>query len=346
VKTEHENMETSTMSAHPMETETSTHLKAYRGVKRLGAFATAAALFTATPLVGAEPLVSFADLPESESLDLVIEGRPASIPADAKVEGFTVRHPNYGHQYGREPGTPDYAMIFGSKEDADAHFGGIFHEDIKRQPGCFEQSHGARDGERLEWSGSLQTVATVIGEDHAVQPLRAERIKETGKGRAVLDVALAWIDAKTTGAKLISKHEIPLRLVHEAPNRLRVYAYRTGEQVHYVLAYAEVGREHDFVDGVSVSDEHGTMSSSQALCPAHAILDVKKGAADTALVRLEAILPPKKSSGPEIETPDGLREMRARPMFIGLSSSWLSSDGSPVLSITQGWAGRERSQFM
>lgn len=319
----------------------------------LGLVTIGAALAPAT-VASADPLVSFAELPEGSQEPFVVADRPASLPASAKVDGFVVRHPDYGH-YARSkhaPELPQYAMIFGSDAEADAHLKGTDQRNTPPSGSCFESSGFARDGDRVEWTGSLMTIATVSADvDHfpdgmsAVQPIRSERIKTTGDGRAVLEVVHAWVDAKTTGAKLISKHEVPLKLIPTSGDVVRMYAYRSHDEVHFLLTQSELEPAHNFVEALTVSNGDGMVSSSQAPCHVRAALKVAKGRADTATVRLEAILPPEASEDTEGRN-DGLIEFRARPMAIGISSSWLRADEAPVLSITRGWAGRERTQLM
>ncbi|MBL8739885.1 MAG: hypothetical protein JNK04_02290 [Myxococcales bacterium] len=40
----------------------------------------------------------------------------------------------------------------------------------------------------------------------------------------------------------------------------------------------------------------------------------------------------------------GQKEAKVRAMRIGLSSTWMSQDKKPVISVTHGWAGKQRTQ--
>ena len=40
----------------------------------------------------------------------------------------------------------------------------------------------------------------------------------------------------------------------------------------------------------------------------------------------------------------GQKEAKVRPMRIGVSSTWMSQDKKPIISVTHGWAGKQRTQ--
>jgi hypothetical protein len=59
--------------------------------------------------------------------------------------------------------------------------------------------------------------------------------------------------------------------------------------------------------------------------------------------------PPKKDSPIQALLGDGdaaqdltLPELRLRPLMVHFSTSWMTKDKEPVISVTMGWAGRDR----
>lgn len=292
---------------------------------------------------------SYDALPEGEIQAMAQHERPGAIPATEKAEGFHVEHPRHQPYIG-DPGPqgpPDYASIYPTQAAADADYEG--HHDQTREgedAACLMTGHfgGTRN---VDWNLSLQSYVNMTARmDHVppeeiVQPVRSERVVRKPNGHAELTVRHAWIDPRTTGARLISSQTIPMRLVKSTMG-LDVFAYRADGTVTFVAHRKASRPEHRFITGLAASTADGMMSHSTAECHASVTLRVAPRVAEAAVFDTEAVLPALEKNR---EAAADRREFRVRPMTLGISTSWTSSDAAPVLSIYSGWAGRERTQL-
>jgi hypothetical protein len=249
-------------------------------------------------------------------------------------------------------------MVYASKEDATARNSGTRTGEPNS---CFMNSYPSGASE-VQWAGSLNTSTSVqnypktYGYNYgSVQMVRSERIvKETGD-KLTYDVTIAYVDAETMGVRQVSKQSVEFSLVRELPGKVKVYGAKSDDQLTFLVRRQRHDKERFFFGPlmVTVNGQHSASSSDG--CPVMFSLKATKGVAANAVVQLEAMLevqdiaPDAADSGITgrlgiMPVGDGQREARMRPMRIGVSSTWMSQDAAPVLSVSHGWAGRERTQ--
>jgi hypothetical protein len=193
------------------------------------------------------------------------------------------------------------------------------------------------------------------GDVHAVH---AERFVAGQDGRASLEIADAWFDARTRGARLLDRSTLPLLRVFVGPNGLEVYAARDGAAVQVVLhapdrpsddaALGEQLRSRLRSMAITMPDHNGGSSDCGHV---RITLRAPAGVGQMATLQSVAFLPP--IDGDSGEAPDGesdegrgsrlFQAMRQRPYQLTVSATASSSDKSPVVSIALGWIGRERT---
>lgn len=290
------------------------------------------------------------------SLPKTSVGAPKTIPASERVDGFYVEVPEHLAQMKE---APRYVQIWSSKADRDERNRG---EQRPGAPTCFMNAYPSGSTE-INWSGSLNTTTTVQNYARAgyygspgygaVQLVRSERVVSETADKLGYEVALAWVDAETQGVRLVSKQTLELGLIRELPGKVRVWGLRSDDQMTFVVRRARHEKERFFFGPLMVTvNGVQTMSSSDA-CPVVFSLKAEKGAAANAVVHLETLLdiqePTNEGDGilglrPGAIQAPGMREAKVRPLRIGVSSTWMSNDTAPVLSVAAGWAGRERTQ--
>lgn len=202
-----------------------------------------------------------------------------------------------------------------------------------------------------------------------VTPVHRERfIVENGEAK--LEMVDAWVDPVTTGVRLIGRSALPLKKVGEAPGDLTIYAAQ--ERTHVQLVVRRHGKDDDKpIDPSDFTNARAIARSRQMPLMVHTpsgtaegsqcgfvrvTLHAEKGVGEMARVESAVVnvfpaeeQPKKKESvlGALIGNGNAAQdltmpEVRVRPLSINLSSTWLTHDAEPVLSITMGWAGRDR----
>jgi len=297
---------------------------------------------------------------------------PDSIPKGESVEGVYAEIPEYlknNPQAGSK-----YAQIFASKEDAQANASGI--PNSQRSDTCFMAASPTMNySDEVRWSGSFSTNATVSPYPRSynygpygaspkdmmtVAAVRVDHITEATDTKATLDTKIVYIDAETLGARLVSESKTEFTFVQELPGKVKLYALKSDDSVTFLVRRERLPDEVNPVGPMFVQlGNQGNVSTSDG-CHMTFSMPVKPSAASTAIVQLEALLEIKPMNADdfpgaevgqgEVDRPmmgmNGQKEARIRPMEIGFSSTWLSGDKSPVLSISHGWTGRERTQAM
>jgi hypothetical protein len=191
-----------------------------------------------------------------------------------------------------------------------------------------------------------------------VHLLLRERFVPEGDGRASLELADAWFDARTRGVRLVTRSTLPLARIYVGPNGLELYAARDGDDLQLVVR----GRTLADLDPKVAERVRSRLSSGlRMILPSHhdptsncghlrvalRATDIDEQQAtfdfDAVLPALEGHVPP----APEGETEDAkadrmFQSMRQRPYQLSVSMSTSSADKAPVLSIGLGWSGRER----
>jgi hypothetical protein len=200
----------------------------------------------------------------------------------------------------------------------------------------------ALDQRDAEWSSTTDSTATIYrrNEDRfgGVHAVHSERLVEKD-GAFALEVVDAFVDPATRGARTIAKTKIPLALVAKAMGGVRVFAARderkTGPASVTFVVTAPTGVE---VGNALVSSRPDGSSSGHASC-GHlrvALEAPARAGGDSATVNVPTELPPLKST-------DTAKEKRVRDLSVFLSVSKTSRDKEPVVAVSFGWDGRERS---
>lgn len=216
-----------------------------------------------------------------------------------------------------------------------------------------------------EWSHNFES-RPHIAIDGSPNPALAAHYERLVTGSSPrLELADAWVDPSTRGARSISRSTLPLAPVANGPRGVRVYAAREGRSVHFVVTRAKsdaplpgksIGDKvlsallpgetgHDprafleaSIGGLTIVGSGGEMGRSDC---GHARVRLDSaGGGSTATLQTEVVLPAREGDG------DGIvaaREIRLRTLQIHLSVSQLSADREPVLSVSFGWQGRPRS---
>jgi|HubBroStandDraft_1064217.scaffolds.fasta_scaffold25530_2 hypothetical protein len=194
-----------------------------------------------------------------------------------------------------------------------------------------------------------------------VHLVRAERFVAEEDGRASLEMADAWVDARTHGVRLIGRSVLPLSRVFIGPNGLEVYAAREardGAALEVVLhapdrpsedaALADQLRTQLRNMSVLLPDRSGANTDCGHLRFA---LRASAGVGQMATLQSVAFLPPldgEDATATESESDDArgsreLQAMRQRAFQLTVSATATTTDEGPVMSIALGWSGRERS---
>jgi len=293
---------------------------------------------------------------------------PDSIPKGESVEGVYVEVPEYLRQ-NPQAGTK-YAQIFASKEDSVANNTGTG----ARSDVCFMTASPTMNySDEIRWNGSFAMNATISPYPRSynygpygatpkdmitVGTVRVDRITEASATSATLDTKIVYVDADSLSARLVSESKTEFTFIDELPGHVKVYGLKTDDSVTFLVKRDKVPDERTGVFGPMVVQQgmNGNVSTSDG-CHMTFTMPVKQASAATAVIQLEALLEIKpvnaddqpqgmvgqgEIDGPMV--PNGQKEARIRPMQIGFSSTWLTEDKAPVLSIAHGWTGRERTQ--
>lgn len=315
--------------------------------------------------VASAPPSFYATLPAGrlgvpEQLDV-----PDSIPATEHAEGVYAEIPDYVKNNPNP--SSRYAQVFGSKEDAEAYNNGTG----ERSGSCVAVANpGNAVGGTIRWNGGMSASTSVsaytrsysYGPDGAtpkdyvtVAPIRVDRVTKVTEDSLTLETKIALLDVATLGSRLVQTTTMDFKHIRTLPGRMHVYGAKDGDAVTFLV-------RHELAEGErSFSTLFGTLGDFQSIsasdnCPVTFSLPVRQASASTIVLQLEAVLEVKNASVEdfnfgESDPPPSFesatpREARMRPMQIGFSSSWLSQDQAPVVSISHGWTGKERIQPM
>jgi hypothetical protein len=204
-----------------------------------------------------------------------------------------------------------------------------------------------------------------------VTPVHRERFVSEG-AEVRIETVDAWVDPVTLGVRLIGRGSLPLKKIGEAPGDITIYAAQ--ERTHVQLVVRRHAKADDKpVDPTDFSSPEAVMRQHERQMPlvihnssgatessgcgfARVTLHAEKGIGEMARVETAVVSvnppeeQPKKKDSPlaallgngnaavDLTRP----EVRVRPMSINLSSTWLTHDAEPVVSVTMGWAGRDR----
>jgi hypothetical protein len=205
--------------------------------------------------------------------------------------------------------------------------------------------------------------------DMEITAIHQERFVQEDK-KAHIEIVDAWVDPVTHGVRLIGKSTIPLERIGSAWHGVKLYAAR-GERVIHVVARRDKPKESAVDKVPSKAVEFRLMNAmrqplmiempsgdhDQTQCGfAHVALKAQQGAAETAMFETNTVFVDPPEPKPEKDKDDdesngagrfrGRDEdaptIRMRPFRATVSSTWTSKDSAPVISVSFGWAGRER----
>lgn len=331
------------------------------GAVAVTSFATVAAAEPAQP---AKKASLFEKLPKGALEVPTSVTLPKSIPASEKVDGFYVELPPGMQGIARGNG-PTYAQVFASKEEAAARNTG---NQTAEPAACFQSAYPSYANE-INWSGSLGTSTTVQNYLHAnyggnqygsVQMVRSDRIVKEDGDKLTCEIRFAYVDAETLGVRLFKKSSFEMIKLDDLPGKVSVWGTKSDDQVMFMVRRQRHDKERFFFGPLMVNLNGQQVLSSSESCPILFSLKSGKNVATNAVVQVDAILDiqdvSSDSSGegggfiaslPQQASPfapAGQREAKVRPMRIGLSSSWMSQDSEPVISVSHGWSGKVRTQ--
>ncbi len=310
----------------------------------------AAAVASPAPEAHAEskaesPRVAFSSLPTG-TLSSPPQNAPARIGAQEHADGFVVMP---------GPPTSQIAVVAGGKAKGAAS-GFDFskfprdacYSNVSRGRGMFDENTPLQWPEDLEAPAMLQT--STMGGVPKVQAMHAERLVINGD-RAVLETRDAWVDPLTRGARLVRKTDLPMARVASLVGGVSVFASRGEGRVQFVIHAPKRGQSGGWGAGLLAERSDGESANSQQCNHLRVGLSASKGDADSATVQLQVVLADEPSQTPQAlqlramsQSPMQMHELRVREMAVHLSSSWLSKDEAPVLSVVAGWRSRERKE--
>lgn len=309
-------------------------------------------------------------LPEGELKTPTKLTAPSVIPKGESVDGVYVEVPEYLLK-NPSSGTR-YAQVFASKEDAKARTTG---QPIADSNACFMSASPAFNGEtEVRWNGSIGASVALSPYPKSytygaygstpkdmmnVLAVRADRLVDAGADKITLDSRVVFVDAQTLGARLVSEDKVDFALIKELPGRVKIYGAKSKDQITFLVKRQKHPAERFAMGGMFVQQGmNGGMSSSDE-CHVTFSMPAKAATATTAVLQLEAVLDIKEPGadddksataptvldGPAMPS-NAMREGHIRTMEVGFSSTWMSQDKSPVISLSHGWLGRERTQQM
>ena len=289
---------------------------------------------------------------------------PAAIAKTETLEGVYVEIPDYIKKNPQQ-GTK-YVQVFASAEDAKARNTG--------QPAaateCFMSAQPSfNNDDQIRWNGSQATSVTVQPypksynygaygaspkDMNNVQAVRVDRIADESPEKVTLESRVVLIDAVTLGVRLSSQSKTDFAFIKELPGRVKIYGARSKDQMTFLVRRQKHPQERFAMGAMFVQQGTTGEGSASASDDCHLTFNmpVKQAKAATAVLQLEAILDIKDPTSDDdsvkanpVALP-GTREGHIRTLEVGFSSTWMSQDKAPVVSLTHGWLGRERTQNM
>ena len=209
----------------------------------------------------------------------------------------------------------------------------------------------------------------------SVYPVHFEHLSAAGD-TVTLDTVDLFLDVQTMGTRLVSKASEKLGRVAQGPNGLGVYAARddkgasdflvTSPDLPQPASPGDRRAQVSMLGGMAgrlIAQIPGSSASSGCGYVRFAMM-AKPGSGQMATVLASAFLPPapdpSDADNTEPPTPsegeddaDVVREQlerqaranrsqRSRPIAVNVSLSQLTSEASPLLSVTFGWAGKDQ----
>ncbi|MBK6520120.1 MAG: hypothetical protein IPM79_28335 [Polyangiaceae bacterium] len=335
------------------------------GLASLVAFTSLAAADTpATAEKAAAPSANdvFAKLPSGKLEMPKSITMPKSIGATEKVEGFFVELPPY-HSKGMHG--PSYATVHASSDAAQGFRSGNRPDDPTAP--CFMSAYPSYSSD-VNWSSNLATTTNIQNYSNASYPgapnygsvnlVRSDRVLKEEKDKLTYEVKVVFADAETMGVRQHSKQTLDFTLLRELPGKVKVWGAKSDGEAIFLVRREKHEKERFFHQPITVTTNGMHVMSSSEACPVVFTVKTGKNIATSAVIQVEALLeitePEKESAGEGFisalprSSPAmggfGQREAKLRPMRIGISSSWMSQDTQPVVSLAHGWAGKERTQ--
>lgn len=188
----------------------------------------------------------------------------------------------------------------------------------------------------MEWSPQTQSTAAIANQP----PLRVfhrEEVVVVGTG-ATLETRDAIVDGASVGAKTIDKRSLPLAKVGSAAAGVTVYAFRETDQVQFVVVVAEesVGQPAMIEAQLPGPMQQTAMASQCRHLRVPLAVKDGEGSATSVLLR---VVEPERANAPAKEDANGIVQRTMRTLAVHLSTSWLSGDAEPIVSVTSGWQG-------
>jgi hypothetical protein len=201
-----------------------------------------------------------------------------------------------------------------------------------------------------------------------VTAVHQEKFVDLGAGKAQLEMVDAWVDPTTRGVRTIGKGTLALTKVGDAPGGLAIYAARERTHVQIVVRRVREGNKDGPPQSIAEmrmaqmrrmplvieasSGAHDASSCGFARVTLHA----EQGVGEMAKLETHVVSmspaeeqPEKKESplqallgGGDAQQDLTQPEFHMRPMTINVSTTWTSRDKEPVVSLTLGWAGRDK----
>lgn len=206
-----------------------------------------------------------------------------------------------------------------------------------------QDSFGFHGGMPTETGWALQSegTATLSVQQQPMVALHREEVRVSGD-RTTLETRDAVVDTSTLASKTIDQRSLPLSKVGEMVGGVQVFAMRGADRVEFIVLVPEttMGPQGMLVAHVSGEPQMLTASQCRHL---RVTAPVKKGEGTAAIVQVR-ILDSDPHAAPPKDDGSGTVQRTLRTLAVNLSTSWLSSDGEPVVSATSGWHGPSEKQ--
>ncbi|MBL8608680.1 MAG: hypothetical protein JNL38_15245, partial [Myxococcales bacterium] len=226
---------------------------------------------------------SWSELPQA-SLPAPPKTPPYRVGGGERVEGVNVTVPNGMGIEGMVVVTaPPPKAKPGDKPRPSSRFG--FGGDAFADT-CFTRGDQQEPGSVFAWGDSSDANAALTRQ-MGVIPIRSEKLVERGESVS-LQVTDMWVDPATTGARLIGKREVPLKLMKAAPGDVRVYMARDAAAVALVVTFP---KDQKFVPWSLMGERSdGRVAHSSGCRHLHVALAAEKGRGESVLVRAPSVL--------------------------------------------------------
>ncbi len=313
----------------------------------------------------------FASLPEGHVPLLPRTPPPSRIAPGEGVRGFVIADSPGPNRGGSRRSRPDVTYVSPADDPAKAPSPGapVMPTDVCTVDGGDAASlAGADDSQPADFPACMVPTAAFQSRSERVprgggkpvsanvHVVRVERFVAGQNGRASLEIADAWVDAITRGARLLERSTLPLSRVFVGPNGVEVYAARDGNDLQVVFHVPDHLSDDAVLDNqlrsqvqemaIFLPDGTGANPQSGHL---RTTLRAYGGAGQMEALQAVAFLPPLDGETPPPVEGESDQEranrqfhaMRLRPYQLTVSATVASTDTDPVVSIALGWTGRE-----